>query len=132
MGDEKTSRSVASKASSVLKDPTATADEKSVAASALNQAEGQEQEAAAGGKSIPPADEKSKKLARFRANVTSPTVSIGEGEYRREFRAEDQPFEVADDNELQMLRATGLFVEDKEAEKDARTTDDGRPRADEA
>lgn len=39
MSNEKTSRKVASKAGKVLSDPNATADQKSVAASALNQAE---------------------------------------------------------------------------------------------
>lgn len=70
-----------------------------------------------------------KKLVRFRANEKSPTIDIQEGEYRRSFRAEDQPFEVENENELQMLRATGRFVEDKEAEKEAEAeaTDDGKP-----
>lgn len=122
MVDEKTSKTVAGKAGRVLNDPASTADEKSVAGSALAQAGDVVGHSANPGtvptEKVKPAEPK--KLVRFRANEKSPSIDIQAGEYRRTFRVEDQPFEVEDDNELQMLRETGHFVEDKEAEREAR------------
>jgi len=47
---------------------------------------------------------------RFRADQKSPTLEIGNGEYRRVFNAKDQPFEVESDDEFQLLKGSGYFV----------------------
>lgn len=118
MADEKTSKDVAGKAARVLADPNASADEKSVAASALSQTADKPAPAPKTQAAIP--DTSPKKLLRFRANEKSPSIDIQQGEYHRFFRVEDQPFECETEEEFQMLRNTGHFVEDKEAEREAK------------
>jgi DNA replication initiation complex subunit (GINS family) len=46
---------------------------------------------------------------KFAVEQKSPTLEIGHGEYSRKFVADDQPFEV-DDEEFTLLIGTGLFV----------------------
>jgi hypothetical protein len=56
---------------------------------------------------------------RFRADQKSPTLAIGNGDYRRQFEAKDQPFEVESNDEFQLLKGSGYFVvvpESKEEE----------------
>jgi hypothetical protein len=48
---------------------------------------------------------------KFAVEQKSPTLEIGHGEYSRRFVADDQPFEVSDEEEFTMLLGTGLFVE---------------------
>jgi hypothetical protein len=112
-GSRKTSKKAAASAAKVLNDPNSTKDEKAAAASALAQRGGD------GNATQPIPETPQKKLVRFRATEKSPSIEIAAGEYRRTFLKEDEPFEVADDNELEMLRGTGHFVEDKEAEREA-------------
>jgi hypothetical protein len=50
-------------------------------------------------------------------------MDIGIGEYRRTFKADEQPFAAEDAEEEQLLRNTGFFVSDKEAEAEAGTDD---------
>jgi hypothetical protein len=47
---------------------------------------------------------------KFAVEQKSPTLEIGHGEYNRKFVADDQPFEV-DEEEFVVLIGTGLFVE---------------------
>lgn len=62
------------------------------------------------------AQEQPKTFLKFCANQKSPTLEIQVGEYHRSFKADDQPFEVKDKEEEQLLRNSGYFVSDKEAE----------------
>jgi len=64
-------------------------------------------------------------LFRFRANFTSPRLEIHQGEYRRVFSAEAQPFAATTPEEAQMLREDSHFVEVKEEK-----TEDGAPATD--
>lgn len=116
--DRTTSPQVAKKASRVLRDPAATADEKSVAASALAQVEAAPQPT---NTATPVADAVAfvrlrDEEPRFigegdarRQLPPSPTVEIAQGEYRRVFVRAEQPFAVASTEELQALLGTGLF-----------------------
>jgi hypothetical protein len=119
-GSRATSKKVAKEASKIMNDPNATQAEKSVAASALAQVDKNE-----GGKrsavDVQGEAEKPKRLLKFRASEKSPTLDVMVGEYRRSFNAADQPFEVADEEEEQLLRGTGHFVLDREAEKAGET-----------
>jgi hypothetical protein len=67
----------------------------------------------------PELTEEPKNFLKFRASQKSPTMDIGVGEYRRTFNAGEQPFEVKDAEEEQLLRNTGFFVSDKEAQAEA-------------
>jgi hypothetical protein len=50
---------------------------------------------------------------QFKSDVKSPSVEIGEGEYRRTFKAVEQPFDVKEE-EWALLAPTGLFEAAKE------------------
>ncbi len=50
-------------------------------------------------------------------------LHIGNGEYRREFRTEEQPFEVESGDELTLLLNTGLFEEVEEQPAEAEILD---------
>jgi len=54
---------------------------------------------------------------RFRANFKSPTLELGHGEYRRLFKADEQPFAVTSLEEAQMLQKDPHFVEHKEGDE---------------
>lgn len=64
-------------------------------------------------------NEKPKTFLKFKASQKSPTLDIMAGEYRRMFKVDEQPFQVADAEEEQLLRNTGFFVSDKEAQAEA-------------
>lgn len=48
---------------------------------------------------------------RFKADQKSPLLEIGHGEYNRKFKADEQPFEVENEEELRLLKGTDYFVE---------------------
>lgn len=54
--------------------------------------------------------EATKAKIRFSDDFTSPTLDIGQGEYRRTFKAAEQPFTVESEEEMAMLLGTGHFV----------------------
>jgi hypothetical protein len=53
---------------------------------------------------------KAVRKVKFADEQKSPTLEIGHGEYSRKFIADEQPFEVGDE-EFRMLIGTRLFVE---------------------
>jgi hypothetical protein len=61
-----------------------------------------------------------KTLLKFKADQKSPTMDIGTGEYRRSFKADEQPFVVDSKEEADMLLRTGHFekVEEPAAEEE--------------
>ncbi len=59
-------------------------------------------------------DEQPKTFLKFKAGQQSPTLEIANGEYRRQFDAKEQPFEVEPREEAPMLLRTGHFEEVKE------------------
>lgn len=130
--DRVTSDRVASQASKVLHDPTSSDAERSVAASALSQAEStaargpatdEKKDAAVGGQpSSVVAEAKPKRLLQFHPDQKSPTVDLQMGEYHRIFKASEQPFVAESKEEEQMLLRTRHFV---------KATDGGGPKADE-
>ena len=60
---------------------------------------------------------------KFAVDVTSPTIEIHQGEYRRVFKRDEQPFAATSIEEAAMLRHNDLFVEVAEAQ-----TVDGGPQ----
>jgi hypothetical protein len=83
--------------------------------------------------------EEPKTFLKFRASQKSPTLEVAVGEYRRSFKAEEQPFEMTGlkrkegkteivvftpVEEEQLLRNSGFFVSDKDAESEAGQTAD--------
>jgi hypothetical protein len=50
---------------------------------------------------------------QFKSDVKSPTVDIGQGPYRRSFKASEQPFEVSNED-WSLLQPEGLFEPAKE------------------
>lgn len=107
MADERTSPRAAGAASRILKDPNASADAKTAAASALSQAEASERAVAAVAGAAVVEDQPVVTLRRFqfapldppideRGNERqqSPVVEIADGAYHRIFRVEEQPFEA--------------------------------------
>jgi hypothetical protein len=124
MSDERTSKAVAVKASRVLHDPDSSADEKSVAGSALSQA-GDHIEATEQQPPVAEVVDSKTVLLQFApgkpeagthpttgAPLPSPSaVELGHGEYSRRFVASDQPFKVEAIEEAPFLLGTGLFVE---------------------
>jgi hypothetical protein len=129
MADEKTSTDVAKRAGRVLRDPAASSDEKSVAASALSQAadhqqtsDGEQSETVA---QVVPVEEKKTVLLQFAEGKPEPgtnpktgeplpppsVLELGHGEYSRRFLASEQPFKVEAIEEAPFLLSTGLFIE---------------------
>lgn len=54
---------------------------------------------------------KPKKLRNGKMSRPPAKVEIANGDYRRSFAADEQPFAVDTEAELQLLKSTGLFVE---------------------
>lgn len=75
---------------------------------------------------------KERKLPNGKPSKRPEKIEIKNGDYKRTFHAADEPFEVKSEDELNLLKSTGLFVEDKQAEKadaDAEQASDSSPAA---
>jgi hypothetical protein len=51
------------------------------------------------------------KRIQFKADSESEVIAVANGDYRREFKRAEQPFEV-EDAEAEMLKRTGHFEEE--------------------
>jgi len=69
------------------------------------------------------AEEKPKLFVKFRKSQKSPTLEINNGDYARAFKADEQPFEVADEEEHQLLKNSGFFIDAKEEDVDEAAAD---------
>lgn len=65
-------------------------------------------------------EHKPEKLPNGRKSKPPQKLDIGNGEYRRTFQRNEQPFAVKDQEELTLLLNTGLFVQVQEVPEEGR------------